>query len=981
VCNLNQEIIHDLGKLIDGEVRTDRASRILYSTDASIYQIEPLGVVFPRSSDDLIGVVEFAYKHNIPIIPRGAGTSLAGQAVGSGLVIDCSRYLNELSYLDAESRTAVVEPGLVLDDLNLEASRYGLKFGPDPASSDRATLGGMIGNNSTGAHSILYGMTSDQILSLDSILSDGTTANFNNIPVSIALDVAKKPGLEGDIYRASLHIRENKRILIQSNWPKTWRRSSGYGLNYLLPWSSSAPPLWHGVGNCLNYPPIDENHINLAPVMVGSEGTLAITKRAKIKLVQEKSNKVLGILPFGGIAQACDVVPTILDLKPSAVELIPRELIQRARSIPAYASRLSFVKGDPEALLVIEFEGDNRKSLLEKVKKLGSNVIIAETEEQQNQVWAVRKVGLGLLMSISGDFKPLPFVEDVAVPVEKLGAYVRSIEHILRDFRVEGHFYAHASAGCLHFRPLINLKSRRGVSTMRDMASAVAKLTIKLGGSISGEHGDGLARSEWLEIMYGKEIVELFYDLKNAADPTGILNPGKKINPQPMDQNLRYGPNYQSKEWPSIFDFSSQDSLLGAIEMCNGAGVCLSSSGLMCPSYQVTREEMHSTRGRANLLRSMISDETPLNKSSLEMVFKALDLCLECKACNAECPSAVDVAKLKYEFLNFYYCQNPRPLRDYIFAYIGELLDYASTFLGVINFFTRNKLGKLFLDYFLGLTRHRDFPIFRKGTKIDISRQEEGDYRENVIVLTDPFTEYVYPEIKQSVLKIFDAVDCRPYFLPIIGAGRTMISRGFLTEAKKHAQRVVDEIKKFDPGGIALIIGLEPSENTCLYDEYLAFFPNDQYVERLTERTYSIEEFLIRMSKDKQPRYKTMKLNGNNFSVLIHGHCYQKSQALSRDGFENGVSAAVKLFEGLGCQVEVVDAGCCGMAGAFGYESNHYDISMRIGEEKMFPAIRAKREEQIIIAPGGSCRTQIMDGTGHVAKHPIEVITELIKED
>jgi len=978
---INREIFHDLEKLIDGEVRTDQVSRILYSTDASIYQIEPLGVVYPRSGDDLIGIVEFAFENKIPLIPRGAGTSLAGQAIGKGLVVDCSRYLDALIRVDNEALTAIIEPGLILDDLNFSASQYGLKFGPDPASSDRATLGGMIGNNSTGSHSIRYGMTSDQLLSLDTILADGTSVKLESIPIPLAIKKAKNPGLEGDIYRTCLNIRESKRTLIQSKWPRTWRRSSGYGLNYLLPWSSSEPPLWHGLPEQSCYPPIEENHINLAPVIGGSEGTLAVIKQAKIKLSYLEPKRILGLLAFNGVAHACDAVPSILDLEPSAIELIPRELIKRARSVPAYSSSSSFIEGDPEVILVIEFEGDNAKNLIEKVKKLGPDVFIAETDIQQKQIWTVRKVGLGLLMSISGDSKPLPFVEDVAVPVDKLGDYVRSVEYILADFGIEGNFYAHASAGCLHFRPLINLKSRQGVSMMRDIATEIGKLVLKLGGSISGEHGDGLARSEWLELIYGKEIVGLFSELKNTADPAGILNPGKKINPYPMDQNLRYGPNYQSKSWDSILDFTSQDSLLGAIEMCNGSGVCLSQSGRMCPSYQVTREEMYSTRGRANLLRMLISGESPLDKTSLKMVYEALDLCLECKACKAECPSTVDIAKLKYEFLNFYYQQNSRPLRDYFFAYIDKWLEFFSYFFWIINFIAKKKIVKKTLEMLVGISQYRDLPVFRKGVEVDKSELRIHDYTEEVILLSDPFTEYVYPELKQLIITIFNAVDCLPHFLPIIGAGRTMISRGFLSKAKNHAQNVVSEIKHLDPNGLIPVIGIEPSEIACLLDEYLDFFPNDQSVKHLAERVYSVEEFLIRGSDKGKPRYKKMKFNGKKLSVLFHGHCYQKIQVLGEDGFDKGISATVSLFKGLGCQIEVIDAGCCGMAGAFGYESNHYDLSMMVGEKKLFPAIRAKREGQVIVAPGGSCRTQIMDGTGCEAKHPIEVIAELVKPD
>jgi len=971
---MNKEMAHELQKRMQGEVRVDNISRLLYSTDASIYQVQPLGVAFPRASEDLFAIVEFSLKNEVPILARGSGSSLGGQAVGPALVIDCSKHLNNILIIDPESSTAVVEPGVILDTLNEVASIHGLKFGPDPASSDRATFGGMIGNNSAGAHSILYGMTSDHVLSLDVILSDGASTKFQSVTLSGASTLAKKPGVEGEIYRVCLDIRKNQKEAIHENWPRTWRRSSGYGLNYLLPWSPSTPMQWQGAGEISHYPPVPDGHINLAPVVTGSEGTLAIFNQATVNLVKKPLETIIGVLAFDSVAEACDVTPAILELDPSAVELVPRSLINRAKSVPAYSSKLSFVTGNPAALLLIEFAGDDRNLLIEKSKKLGSEVILASTGDQQKQIWEVRKVGLGLLMSIVGDSKPLPFIEDVAVPVEHLGEFVRGIEYILENNDVTGDFYAHASVGCLHIRPLINLKSKVGVNAMREIAYQAVKLALKLGGALSGEHGDGLARSEWLEMVYGPDVFRTFRALKHAADPTGILNPGKIIDPPPMDLNLRYGADYNAKTWEPEFDFSGQGSLLGAVEMCNGAGVCRKDGGVMCPSFQAIKEEMHNTRGRANLLRAMFANKVSSDELSIDDVSQALDLCLECKGCKSECPSAVDMAKLKYEFLNFYYENNRRPIRDYVFAYFGELAQFGRYFAIVVNRLLETWIVKRILDWVLGISRHRELPKLKRESRFKVSGSPNRVFKEEVIFLPDLFTEIFFPELKISALNLMNSIDCKVHILPVVGSGRTMISKGFLKRARKHAQKVVDAVKKIDPQGSLPIIGIEPSEIISLKDEYQSFFPNDQFVRDFAGRCFMIDEFLIRPRSDGKYRLDDLKLKDEMTQVILHGHCYQKTQLPIEDGLPAGIEATVTFLERTGCNVEVIDSGCCGMAGSFGYEAHHFDLSMKIGEMALFPAVREKKEAQIVVAPGVSCRAQIKDGTGQVALHPISVV-------
>ena len=965
---------HALNKQISEDIKTDSVTKKLYSTDASIYQIEPLGVFTPRTSEHLNAIVELAHAYKIPILPRGSGSSLAGQAVGAAVIIDCSRYLTKIVNVNPEEKSAIVEPGVILDDFNRVASTYGLKYGPDPASSDRATFGGMLGNNSTGAHSIQFGMTADNVISIRTILSDGSVATLNEIPILTATQRAKEKSIEGRLYRSTLHIRTKYEGEIRERWPDTWRRSSGYSLNYLLPWSSTAPPQWHEQ----EYPRQIADHINLAPLFVGSEGTLAVFQEAKINLVSTPKHTILGALSFQSVSAACDATPDILARRPSAIELIPRALIERARSVPAYADLLWFVHGNPAAILIVEFSGDDKNLLFDQVQKLHSNVVIAESPKQQDQIWKVRKVGLGLLMSRPGDVKPLPFVEDVAVPVERLGEFVREFERIMASHGTEGDFYAHASAGCLHVRPLINLKTSDGRESMRAIAEEVVELTIRLGGAFSGEHGDGLARSEWLEMIYGPSLMNAFVELKQAADPAGIMNPGKIVLPEKMDENLRYVPDYRTKIWQPIFDFSAQGGLASAIEMCNGAGVCRKIDGVMCPSYQATKDEMHSTRGRANLLRGMISGRFPADQRAESAVFEALDLCLECKGCKAECPSGVDMAKLKYEFLHQYYQHHRRPLRDYLFSRIATIASIGQVIAPISNALAGNAILRSVADRLFGISKQRRLPKLRRAANYDdFESSSTSEIFEHVIYLQDAFTKYFYPEISEAAHQTLTAAGSRVHDISTVGAGRTLISKGFLTAAKKHAQKVAREVKIIDPKGRMAIVGVEPSEIYTMRDEYPELFPEDEEFAGIAERSFMLEEFLLRPNPFGRTRIdlarENLELDGDNRVVQVFGHCYQKAQPPATDGYPFGEEATVEMLRSLGYQPKLIESGCCGMAGSFGYESNHYDLSMQIGEMHLFPAIRSMEDEMLVVAPGVSCRAQIESGTNHEVIHPVQL--------
>ncbi|MCB0118938.1 MAG: FAD-binding protein, partial [Anaerolineales bacterium] len=809
---LSQDFTNELKKRFEGALRLDAASRVLYSTDASAYQIEPLGVAIPKHQDDLQTVVEFAAKYQIPILPRGSGSSLAGQAVGEALILDCSRYLDSVIEINPETRTAVVEPGVVLANLNRAASKHGLMFGPDPASAERATLGGVIGNNATGAHSILYGMSADHLVEADVILSDGSLAMLNEN----SLDAHSQNTRFANIAATVQKIREKYAEPIKRNYPKSWRNSAGYRLNYLLPWSPSVPPQWTGNSYPANLLP---NTYNFASILAGSEGTLAVIRQLKVNLVPKPKHTVLGVLSYADIAEACDDVPRLLSMNPSAVELIPRLILRNARSLPAYARQMGWVVGDPAAVLVVEFSGDQPAALKEAVRGLGDVLTIAESAEDQAQIWNVRKVGLGILDSHPRSARPVAFIEDCAIPVERLGDFVREIEKILDANGTFGGIYAHASAGCLHIRPVLDLQRGEGVRTMRSIVEQVFALTMSLGGAMSSEHGDGIARGEFIERTYGREVTDAMRLLKQAADPYNILNPKKMFDAPPMDTHLRYGESYRSMAWTPVLKFEHERGLEGAIESCNGQGVCRKTTGVMCPSFQATREEANSTRGRANLLRGLISWGAAISDSQHSgmetAAFGALDLCLACKGCTSECPSGVDMPKLKYEFMNQYYKSHRRPLRDYLFGYFHVAAKVLDPVAPLANFFMSTEWSRKLIAHGLGITTQRPFPAFHRMS----GRTAKKRYDKTVIFLSDVFSHYIEPEVEESAIELLNLLGFEVKVLPVIGAGASLLSKGFLDAAKRHAEKVMAEIHRLDDEASLSVVGCEPPEVYCLKHE------------------------------------------------------------------------------------------------------------------------------------------------------------------
>jgi FAD/FMN-containing dehydrogenase/Fe-S oxidoreductase len=973
------DFVNELRKRFSGETRNDLASRILYSTDASIYQIEPQGVVIPRTHDDLQYAVELAAKYKIPVLPRGAGTSLAGQAIGDALILDISRWLDSVIEIDPESKTATVEPGVVLSRLNADAAKHGLMFGPDPASAERATMGGIIANNATGAHSLTYGMTADHLISADVIMADGSSGTLGE---RSTLDNS----LISNLYSSALQIREKYSEAIAKNWPRSWRNSAGYRLNYLLPWSATKPSQWIGDSYPANLKP---GTWNLTPLLAGSEGTLAIIQRATLRLVEKPKHTVLAVLQYQSNADACDDVPRLLTHHPSAIELIPRFIIRQARSVPAYARQMGWVVGDPAALLVVEFSGDQPSALKDAARKVGEVLTIAESNEEQARIWNVRRVGLGLLDSRPQSARPAAFVEDCAIPVDKLGEFVREIEKILAAHETEGGIYAHASAGCLHVRPILDLKTTRGVSALRSISEAVFALTVRLGGAMSSEHGDGLARSEYLEQTYGSELLEAMRMLKTAADPEHLLNPGKIFDAPKMDQNLRYGAQYKMQVWNANLSFANRGGLDVAIEQCNGQGVCRKDTGVMCPSYQATREEMHSTRGRANLLRALITNyglrstfKGMPNDELTNATAHALDLCLACKGCKAECPSGVDMAKLKFAFQAEYYKTHRRQLRDYMFGNFHTAAGLASSIAPFVNALMEIPTMKNLVAAMLGITAKRPFPKF--SSQRASVRVAPGEGRPKIIFLPDAFSKYIEPEVEQTAFDVLSRCGYDVHVLPVIGAGATFFSKGFVMEARQHARRVLDALYRIDPTNEAAVVGIEPPEIYCLKHDYLDLIPQmEKEITARTEKVWFLDEFLLRSDEFRSLRVGTwdkVAEPNNNLTtkkIRFHPHCHQRAEGPVDDGIASGTSATVELLQSCGYDVELMDTGCCGMAGTFGYESEHYDLSMKVGELKLFPqlrALKAQNDGSLIVSSGAACRMQIEQGTSVQAIHPLMLI-------
>ena len=949
----------NLNPKISGDIRTDLKTRMIYGTDASIYQIIPIGVAFPKSKDDLHQIMLYAFDKEISITPRGGGTSLGGQAIGEGLIIDFSMYMNKVLDFNPEENWVEVQPGIILDELNKYMEHANKIFGPDPSTSNRGNIGGAIGNNSCGAHSLLWGKTQDNVLELDAFTAGGNPLKLGYEGERYFDENNNNLNLNHEKISSKLiEFRKNIIEEIKLKYPSIQRRVSGYNLDEL----------------------INVENFNSAKFVVGSEGTLVAFSKAKVLVHDKPKFTGLALVHFDELIASMEATVSILEHNPSAIEHIGNMILRQAKNNLEYSRMMTFIDGDPDSVLAVEMIANSKTELEDKLNKLKVNLdkqklgystkLLLENSDQE-KVWNIRKAGLGLMMSTPGDYKAIPFVEDTAVDPKFLPAFVKEFDQIVRSYDTTAGYYGHASVGCMHIRPLINLKMQDEVNKMKLIASDITDLVLKYGGSISGEHGDGLDRSYWNKKMYGDKIYNAFRELKEVFDPHNLMNPGKITDSQDIDQNLKIGPKYKTFDIDTGFNFTKEKGFASAIEMCNGQGACRKvTSGVMCPSYMVTRDEELSTRGRANALRGLISGQLPNSSWKDKNLFSILYLCLECKACKSECPSNVDMAKLKYEYLNQYYKSNKRPLSQKFIGNIGFFSKMGSLTAVLTNFVTDLSIVKKILDIFFDIDSRRTLPKFAKKSLVSLFSDTSSDkYQKSVLLFPDTFLNYQNPEIGFAVKKILNKLGYN-VIVPddTKCCGRPMLSTGQIDKAKINIKHNIDNLYEYVKNGIE-IIGIEPSCILGFKEDFIDLL-DEKYqdkAEKIKSNVYIIDEFFTKNKIWEKIKFKKHKYE----KIIVQPHCHQQSIS--------GNSSLKLLLEKFGFDnCEYVENGCCGMAGSFGYFKDKYDISIALAERDLIPRIKRSKGEIAVVAAGVSCREQINHGTDARAKHPVEIIAEII---
>ncbi len=936
-----------------GEVLFDQVSRGIYATDASNYMMTPVAVVLPVDEDDVIAVAEIAAELGVSILPRGGGTSLAGQAVGESLVIDFSKHMNRVIEVNEQKRWARVQPGVVRDNLNAELAGMGLHFAPDPATTSRATVGGMIGNNSSGAKSIVYGKTVDHTLETRVVLAGGQVLELVNLSAGEYAARSAGGGREGEVLRGFKQIVDSNREEILRAFPKVMRRVGGYNLD--------------------EFP--GEGDWNLARLIVGSEGTLATLTEAKINLEPLPRHTVICVVHFNDMYEAIRGVEPILAHGPSAVEILDRTVMTLARENRSTASLCDFLQGDPETVLIVEFFGDTPEEAGGKAEKLqrelrgqqvGYACPLLSDPEAMAGVWTVRKKGLGLLLGMKGERKPIPFIEDACVPIPVLAEYVEQVMDICRQQETKLVMYAHASVGVIHLRPVLDLARNTDIERMKAIAEGAFKLVKRYGGSWSSEHGDGLARSPFLERFYGPKIYRAFTEVKGLFDPAGLMNPGKIIAAPPMDENLRYGTGYQRPEPDSKFSFRDFGGFTAAVEMCSGVGECRKTlTGTMCPSYMATRDEEHSTRGRANALRLAMTGGFGPGGLTSKRLYETLDLCLSCKACKSECPSNVDVARLKSEFLHRYHLQHGSTMREKAVASSLALSRFSAGWKAPLaNLLLKSSLFRTLLEKTIGFDRRRVMPLYARETFqrwFAVRRAKVS--AKKVVLFDDCYLNYNEPQVGSSAVELLES--CGYQVVPA-RAGccqRPRISHGFLDQAHRDGEKTLRRLDEFISQGLKVVV-CEPSCASALTDDLPDLVDDPGLAERIRENVLMIDVFLqSEIDHGRlEPRFTALVKK-----VSLHGHCHQKSLY--------GSTAMMKILgRAPGLAVSEIDSGCCGMAGSFGYEREHYELSLKVGEDRLFPAVRKLDEDTSLVACGFSCRHQIEYATGVKALHWVETI-------
>ena len=969
-AKISPEALRDrLTRETRAEVRVDRGMRMLHATDASLYQIEPVGVVVPRTFDDVADVVRIAAEERVPVVARGGATSLSGQTIGPGLVLDVSKYLNRVGVVDRDTMTVRVEPGVVLDQLNAHLKPLGLMFGPDVSTSDRATIGGMIGNNSAGARSLRYGKTVDHVRAVEVVLADGTPARLGALDDAELESTCARPDLIGRVHRVARDTVATHREAIAARFPRILRRVSGYNLDELIPGLPIRPVGWVD----------DPWRFNLARLIVGAEGTLAVVRAADLKVVPIPQAQGLVVLSFATIPAALDRLAEIVATGPVAVEMLDRMTLDLAAQHPLYGKKITFTTGRPAAVLAAQFYADTQNELAGRVSDLvrlfeGQPDVMGIYKTLENastdDFWKVRKAGFSLLMAMVGDAKPVAFVEDTAVAPERLPQYYERFFEIVGRHGVQAACYGHADVGCLHIRPILNMKTASGVDTLRSIAREVSDLVVEFGGAMSGEHGDGLARSGWNAKLFGPEVYGCFETIKQAFDPDHLMNPGKVVAAPDPGDSLRMGPSYHAEEPAStVHDFSAQGGFALAVEMCSGVGTCRkTATGTMCPSYMATRDEMHSTRGRANALRLVMTGELAGGWSN-ETLMEALDLCLQCKACKSECPSNVDMAKLKSEVLYQRYRSRRVPLIALLMGNIGRLSALGSVTAPLSNWTIRNPAFKWLLEKLVHVDRRRTLPTFERDHLRKWFARHSPDPRAGtrgrVVLLDDCFTTYNNPKVGRAAVAVLEAAGYSVELAGLRCCGRAAISKGLLGVARDLARENVQKLAPLARAGVP-ILGCEPSCLVTLVDEYREFRLGPD-ADVVASAARLVEAFVA--DREKVPE---LPLTPGAGRVLLHGHCQQKAVLGTA-----GTVAALRRVPGL--EVTELDSSCCGMAGSFGYEVGHYDLSASLANRVILPAVRSNPDAQLV-APGFSCRSQLHGLADVEALHPIEVLAARLQK-
>lgn len=945
----------DLRSQIRGELRFDPIAKRVYSVDASIYEIEPLGIVVPKDKDDLLAAIKICHRHQVPMIARGAATGIAGGCIGEGIILDLSKTLNHILEINIEAGYVICEPGVVQDQLNEALEPHGYRLGPDTSTGNRATLGGMLANNAAGAYSLRYGMMVDHILEVDLILDDGSIVTLGEVTKKRWEDLLAHQGRLGDICRSVQKIKHEYRDEIIKNYPPLPRRASGYTLDTL----------------------IDDDIPNVAKLIAGSEGTLGIVASMKLKISAIPRNKLLAVIPFQSMKEALSKVPKILECYPLSLEMIDKEIISMGRKSQQLHQRLGWLEGTPEALLIVEVDGDTpemSRAALGKLVSLDIGKVIPLADPQAvKDVWAVRKAGLELLLSKRSYQRAVAFIEDVAVSPEMLPQFMEELVPILNSLGSTAGIYGHVGAGCIHIRPYLNLRQVSHLEKMEQVSRQIADLVVKYKGAMSGEHGDGIVRSWLHERLFGAKIVEAFALLKQAFDPSGLMNPGKIVidqeSPAFLD-NLRSDPKTSQPQIKTFLNFDEEGGFSLAVDLCNGNGLCRKRSGTMCPSFQATGDEYDTTRARAQALRAIVNGILPIEELHSAELLDVLDLCLECKGCRSECPASVDMAKMKAEVLYHYQEKHGYSFRSKMFGRISRYLEKAARFPRLANWTMESGIGKMVMRW-LRINTEIGFPKVAEETfsawwkKQTFEKRGDGEGGD-VVLFNDTFNEFHHPEIGKAAVKVMHRLGVNVVLAERICCGRTLISKGMLKEAKEQAEKLVASLYPFAAEGIP-IVGLEPSCILAIADDYKGLLGNDEAARTVAAACMTFESWVL-----KELPKRDVTWVGEDKHVLVHGHCHQKAIV--------GMQPTRELLNRVpGITWEEIPSGCCGMAGSFGYEAEHAQISRQIGELVLLPAVRGASQESIVIADGTSCRCQIKAGTGRTGLHLAEFLAQRLK--